>query len=148
MRAVGSQDGFFVAFAKDKDEIAGLSEINGAFNGGFAVKLNDDLVIFHAGFFAAYFEHLSDFGWAFVTRVILGEDADVAVFACDFATLFAGGFVALAGAAKEGNDVASFTWSFDGSENLFKSVGRVGKINDDFKLLAEIKAVHAALNFF
>ena len=37
MRAVGAEDGFFVAFAEDEDEVALFGFVEGEFDGFFAI---------------------------------------------------------------------------------------------------------------
>lgn len=46
MGTVGAENGFFVTFAEDEDEVAFLGEADGFFNGFFAVNDFDDLIVF------------------------------------------------------------------------------------------------------
>lgn len=99
MGAVGAEDGFLVAFAEDEDEIARFSEVEGAADGLFAVgEVEKILIKSFAGFFGTFDEGVGDFGRVFVAGIVLGDDDEVAIFAEDFATDEAGGFVATAGA--------------------------------------------------
>ena len=142
MGAIGAEDGFFVAFAEDENEVAFLGEGNGFFDSGFSVDDFEDLGIFHTGFFTTIFEHVHDFFWRFITRIVFGKNTDIAVFASNFATFGTSGFVTSTSTAEEGNDATRWM-RIDGGKDFFEGVGSVGKIDDDVEILSEIEAIHA-----
>ena len=146
MRAVGSDDSFFVAFAENKNEIAFFGEVDGFFDGRFSVDDFDNLVSFHTTFLATAFKHSYDFFWIFVARIVFGDNTDIAKFASDFATLGAGRFITATGAAKERDDATRFV-GINRFEDFFKSIWSVSEVNNDVEVLSEAKAIHATFNF-
>lgn len=105
--AVGAEDGFFVAFAEDEDEVAFFGERESFFDGFLTVELDEKVFTeSFASFFGALNELVGDGGGVFVTRVVFGDDDNVAIFTEDFAAEGAGGFVAPAGAAVKRDDFA------------------------------------------
>ena len=143
--AVGAEDGFFVAFAEDEDEVAFVCEGERALDGFGAVEDDEEvLTLDFAGFEGTLDELVGDFGGVFVAGIVFGDDDSVGVFAEDFATDEAGGFVATAGTAVKGDDLAVVV--LDRGEDLFEGVGGVGVVDDDSEILAGVDAVHATFD--
>ena len=107
VRTVGAEDGFFVTFAKNENEVAFLGEAEGFVDGGTTIELDEE-VFAHSfvGFLDAFNELGGDSGRVFVTGIVFGDDDSVAVFAEDFATESAGRFVAATGTTVDGDNFA------------------------------------------
>ncbi len=147
VRAVGAEDGFFVALAEEEDEVTGMRKMKGLADGGIAVEIEEEIFILDfAGFFGAFEEWFGDFLRVFVARVVFGDDDSVGVFAEDFAAKEAGGFVAAAGATVEGDNFAGVV--LDGGEDLLKGVRSVSVIDDDLEILTFVETVHTAFDGF
>lgn len=107
VRAVGAEDGFFVTFAEDEDEVTLPREVEGFVDGGAAVELNEEIFVHGlAGFSGTRDELGGDSGRVFVAGIVFGDDNGVAVFAEDFATESAGRFVAATGTTVDGDNFA------------------------------------------
>lgn len=107
VRTVGAEDGFFVTFAKNENEVAFLSEAEGFVDGGTTIELDEEVFVHSfVGFLDAFNELGGDGGRVFVTGIVFSDDNSVAVFAEDFATESAGRFVATTGATVDRDDFA------------------------------------------
>lgn len=97
-----------------------------------------------AGFLDAFNELVGDFGGVLVAGIVLGDDDDITVFAEDFAAEGAGRFVAATSTTMERNNAALVI--FDGFEDFLESVGGMSVVDNNFKILALVYAVHATFN--
>lgn len=147
MGAVVSEDGLFVAFAEDEDDIARLCKVEGFFDGLLAVENDEEILVeSFAGFFGAFNEHVGNFLRIFVAGIIFRNNNDITVLAKDFAAGFAGGMVTLAGAAMNGDDFRFVVLWFDTGEDFFESIGGMSIIDNNLKILTGLDASHAAFN--
>lgn len=145
MGAVGAKDSFFVSFAEDENEVVWLGEVEGFLDGFFAVEFEVEVLMLDlSGFLGAFDELGGNSGGVFVAGVVFGDNDDIAVLTEDFSAQEASGFVAATGATVDGDDFALMV--LDGLEDLFESVGCVGVINDNFKMLTLVNAIHTTFN--
>ena len=107
VRTVGAEDGFFVTFAEDEDEVTLPREVEGFVDGGTTIELDEEVFVHSfVGFLDAFNELGGDSGRGFVAGIVFGDDDGVAVFAEDFATESAGRFVAATSTTVDGDNFA------------------------------------------
>lgn len=143
--AIGTEDGFLMAFAKDENKVAWLGLVKSELDGLFAVEFLEKVAAEDFAFLlGASNEAGGDSLWVFVTRVVLGNDDNIGIMGEDAAANGAGGRVAATGATVDRNDFALMTCY--GGKNLLKGVWGMSVIDNNSERLTFIDEVHATFD--